>query len=91
MLFQTASYTLCFLKYVIIVSHALVFLKIDVMGVITAISAVEKAQTSMRQDGTIKRNVTIHLPGLAAPILLHAAAFSQLVLFHALFLQCFAH
>jgi hypothetical protein len=49
-------------------SHALVFLKIDVMGIITAISGVGKTQTSMRQGETDKRNVTIHLPGLAAPI-----------------------
>jgi hypothetical protein len=73
----------------LIVSHALVFLKIDVMGIITAISGVGRAQTSMRQGETEKRNVTIHLPGLAAPILLNATTFSQVVLFHALFLCCF--
>jgi hypothetical protein len=51
-----------------IMPHALVFLKIDVMGIITAISGVGKAQTSMRQGETDERNVTIHLLGLAAPI-----------------------
>jgi hypothetical protein len=68
---------------------ALLILKIDVMGIITSISSVGKAQTSMRQGETDKRNITIHLPGLATPILLNVTAFTQVVLFHALFLCCF--
>jgi hypothetical protein len=40
---------------------ALLILKIDVMGIITSISSVGKAQTSMRQGETDKRNITIHL------------------------------
>jgi hypothetical protein len=73
----------------LIVAHALVFLKIDVMGIITTISSVGRVQTSMRQGETDKRIVTIHLLGLVAPILLNATTFSQIVLFHALFLCCF--
>jgi hypothetical protein len=68
----------------LIVSHVVVFVKIDVMGIIIAILGVGKAQTSMRQDETGQRNITIHLPGLAAPIMLNATAFGQVVLFHAL-------
>jgi hypothetical protein len=47
-LFSTTTCTMCFLKYMLIVAHALVFLKIDVMRIITAISSVGRAQTSMR-------------------------------------------
>jgi replication factor A1 len=78
-----------FPEYMLIVAHALVFLKIDVMGIITTISSVGRVQTSMRQGETDKRIVTIHLLGLVAPILLNATTFSQIVLFHALFLCCF--
>jgi len=46
----------------IAIANALLFLKIDVIGVITAISNVGAIQTKMRQGQSLRRAITIRLP-----------------------------
>jgi hypothetical protein len=59
----------------------LLFLKTDVIGVITAISRTSSTQTSMKQTESVKRTVTIHLPRLTAYILLDSILLGQFLNF----------
>lgn len=49
------------------IADAMLFLKIDAIGVITAISSVKAIQTSIRDGETTKRDITLCVPRLALP------------------------